>query len=682
MKDEPIVFNSSDRDQVLLTMIEHDSVRHANSHLGDSSVKKRAYTYKSEIHHPRGYKYYSEFRPFSVNRDSISLVMAPAWGVIFPPYNIARLSAMIRKHGYTVNVHDVNIDCYNYVMDNNGIDYWDGVYYYAWLLPKFETVILPAIKSVLDTAVDNILADNTDIIGFSIYNTNLMATLYMIKQIREKKPAVTIVVGGPEAFDDELPDRLRNRHHVPDGSINYRIKGEGEHEILLLLEKFRDLPKNRDLVVFGELNSRLNLNELPFPDYTDYDLSLYKQPDGVSIETSRGCIAQCSFCSETWFWKFRWRTSDRIVAEMQYQIETYNINRFWFVDSLVNGNLKEFSRLVDLILEKQLNIRWNSYARCDGRMDLDFFDRIAKSGCMALSFGVESGSKVVLDAMKKKIEVKEIEDNLRDGHLVGLKNHVNWLVGFPQEGPAEFLHSLHVLHNCRKWMYVISPGFTCGDAAFSDMHINWKDYDIAWVNKPLDNTFLDTWYTTGYKNTMVHRFIRLKFMQIWLKLATTAGEGTVINTQASPGLSSLYTINLLDKSHGIVDYLPQQHNQQFDYFSGTTPQAQLAASLANEFLPYAWITYNVYGGFEMSIEFDFEKDLIEFNNTIVREYYATVNIKVSNAGQLEFNVTHRFNHGKTHDYKHADITKVIPIDMSFTETIHSVICPISIFDGV
>ena len=90
---------------------------------------------------------------------------------------------------------------------------------------------------------------------------------------------------------------------------------------------------------------------------------------------------------------------------MQYQIDTYGTRRFWFVDSLANGAFKEFKNLVNMIIDKKLDIRWNSYARCDGRMDLELFQKIADSGCMSLSFGVESGSEKVLDDMKKKVKV-------------------------------------------------------------------------------------------------------------------------------------------------------------------------------------------------------------------------------------------------------------------------------------
>lgn len=680
VKKEKVIFDSDDRDQIIKKIIEQDRLDHAESHLGDrtkSTVKPVYYSQLAEA--GRGYKYYSEYNTFEYN-DGISLVIAPAWGIIFPPYNIARLSGLLRHYGYSVTVHDVNIECYHYVKNNHDKDFWESRYYFAWERPVFDDEVFPIIKPVLDKAIDKIVNDNHDIVGFSLYLTNLLASMYMIREIKKRKPTVKIAVGGPESFNDWFEHLIYETLKFPKGLIDYRITGEGEQEILTLLENYKNIPHSDGMITFGGFQSRLDLNQLPFPDYSDYDLNLYEHPEGASIETSRGCVAQCSFCAETWFWKYRFRTSDRVIAEMKYQIEKYGTRRFWFVDSLANGAYTEFKNLVEQIIEQNLNIRWNSYARCDGRMDAELFRKIAQSGCMSLSFGVESGSEAVLNDMKKKIKVWEIENNLRDGHLAGMKNHVNWVVGFPTEGPFEFLHSLHVLYNIRKWVYALSPGMTCGDAPFSDLNINWKKYKLQWVEKPWDSTFMSNWYTENYTNTIIHRFIRLKFMQIWLDLAVNVSDGTVINAQHRPGLDKFFKFERLT-SNPIVEYVPQQFDQRFDEFYGTTAQEQLSASLANEYLPFAWILYQVYGPFKFSMYNDLEEDLSEFGGFIVSPYWASVNFSVDINGELDFSITHRFVHETTRDDVRVKYQEIPRENMSFNENTHILKCNINKFDG-
>lgn len=672
-KDDKIIFDSEDRDAVLKKLIEVDRLDHAEAHLGDR-VRTASIV-------NREYKYYSELNPFK-DPNGISMVIAPAWGIIFPPYNIARLTGLLRHYGYTVNVHDVNIDCYHHVKNNHDKDFWEGRYYYVWERPVYQQEVHDVIVPILDQAIENILNDGNDIVGFSLYLTNLFPSLYMMQKLRERKPSIRIVVGGPEAFNDWFEHLVYKDIGAPEGLIDFRITGEGEEELLSLLQEYKSIKQTGKMITYGGFSSRLDLNELPFPDYSDYDLNLYQHPEGASIETSRGCVAKCSFCAETHFWKYRYRQSDRVIAEMKHQIETYGTTRFWFVDSLANGAFKEFKNLVHRMVEENLGIRWNSYARCDGRMDLDLFHKIAESGCMSLSFGVESGSEKVLDDMKKKVKVWEIENNLRDGHLAGMKNHVNWVVGFPTEGPTEFLHSLHVLYNTRKWMYAISPGMTCGDAPFSDMNVNWQKYDLQWKEKPWDNTFMSNWYTGGYANTILHRFIRLKFMQIWLDLAVNVSDGTVNNAQHRPRLTEFFTFKRLS-NNDIIDYLPQEQNQNFNYFSGDTAQMQFSASLANEYLPYAWILYKIYGAYEIQIINDSQRDLDEFGGFIACPYDGTVYMKVDNQGMLTFRVEHSFTHKTTREDSRVTLEEIPREDMSFDTSVYELNnTPIAMFDGI
>lgn len=680
VKKEKVIFDSEDRDQIIKKIIEQDRLDHAESHLGDRTKVTIKPTYYSQLLETgRGYKYYSEYNTYEYN-DGISLVIAPAWGIIFPPYNIARLSGLLRHYGYKVNVHDINIECYHYVKNNHDKDFWESRYYFVWERPVFDDEVFPVIKPVLDRAINKIIDDNNDIVGFSLYLTNLLASMYMISEIKKRKPTVKIVVGGPEAFNDWFEHLIYETLKYPKGLIDYRITGEGEQELLTLLENYKSIPHSTEIITFGGFQSRLDLNQLPFPDYSDYDLNLYEHPEGASIETSRGCVAQCSFCAETWFWKYRFRTSDRVIDEMKHQIEKYGTRRFWFVDSLANGAFTEFKNLVEQIIEQQLDIRWNSYARCDGRMDAELFRKIAQSGCMSLSFGVESGSEKVLTDMKKKIKVWEIENNLRDGHLAGMKNHVNWVVGFPTEGPFEFLHSLHVLYNIRKWVYALSPGMTCGDAPFSDLNLNWKKYKLQWNEKPWDNTFMSNWYTENYTNTILHRFIRLKFMQIWLDLAVNVSDGTVINAQHRPGLNKFFKFERLT-TNPITEYVPQQHEQVFDVFNGNTAQEQLSASLANEYLPFAWILYQVYGAFKFDMYSALDEDLAEFGGFIVSPYWASVQITVDVNGELDFDIKHSFVHETTRDDPRVKNHEILRENMSFEETHHILKCNINKFNG-
>ena len=157
--EDPIEFPSQDRDQIIKTMIAQE-VRHASSHLSNTNPNlknARHYKYWNEQINERGYDYWSENVPVIEKDTRISLVIAPSWGTIFPPYNLARLSSVLRQNGYKVDVFDVNIESFHFVKQHNKKNFWDSIYYYSWEMPAYRDEIEPLIKPVLDKAIQSII---------------------------------------------------------------------------------------------------------------------------------------------------------------------------------------------------------------------------------------------------------------------------------------------------------------------------------------------------------------------------------------------------------------------------------------------------------------------------------------------------------------------------------------------
>ena len=614
-------FAFGDRDSFLLAHVLNYDNKHGKIHLGNFNIKRQQ---SPNI----------AIDDIKVYKGHIVLIMCPAWGIIFPPYNLAKISALLRASGYKVTVFDINVECSRVLKQRTGTDFWSSEKYHLWFGDQFNTKILPYISDYINQVMREIISLAPSIIGFSLYNTNMWCSRIMMEMSRELIPDVSIIVGGPEAAQDKV---LRI---VKPGVINYIFKGEAEETLLQFLEnKTYKIVGNNTVV--GTLESKIDLDELPFPDYSDYNLDNYEHPDGLSIETSRGCIAQCSFCSETWFWKFRSRTPERVISEIKDQVNTYGINRFWFVDSLVNGNLKSFRRLIDLILENKLDIRWNSYARNDGRMDREFIFKIVEAGCTSLSYGVESGSQKVLDDMKKKIQVWEIEQNLKDSYEAGMYTHVNWMIGFPTEDHIDFLHSIILIWNTAKYISAISPGMGAGPGALSDMETNWKVYNMAGDKTLFDASFLGRWYTTNYKNTALHRMIRIKIFSVFLDILKQNFGITMQNGQAFAGTKTFYKFN-----HGhisnITPYITQPTNLNLEIFKSDNP---FMDSVENEYVGLLWMLYTATNTeLSITLQFDPVDDLENFGSFIATDYAAFVEMSVTTSGDYTIRVAHELKH--------------------------------------
>ena len=576
--------------------------------------------------------------------------MLPAWGILFPPYNLAKLTGLLRHYDYSTKVYDLNIESYHSLIALDGEDYWRGEKYFLWTVKEnFLEKILPKIKPLIDKTIDKIVESNPKVIGFSIYNTNLHAVEYMCTELKRRLPNACFLAGGPEVVTGP------GLNHLP---FNYKFVGEAEETLLSVLE---NLPTEYPVgEIRGSTDSKIKLELLPFPDYSDYNLSSYQHPDGVSIETSRGCVAECSFCAETYFWKFRSNNADRVVEEMEHQINTYGVKRFWFVDSLVNGNLKVFERIIDLILEKKLDIKWNSYARCDGRMNKEFIQKIKDSGCSCISYGVESGSQKVLTDMRKKVDVWEIENNLKHGTEVGLFNHVNWIIGFPTEEPIDFLHSLQLIGNARKHIGAISPGFGAGPATASHMATDWKVYGMVGDNWLAERTFLHAWYTENYKNTILHRFIRIKLFHIWLDVLETNASSIIINSQRYSNINSFYSFS----SDGTCkDYC------EYDNFVNLS-QPDISMGISNEYRSLAYAMYLYFGSCNLTIKFDPSIDLTTFGDWLTNDYTADFQITIKEDGSYSLSLVHELKHQALDKSKIEIYNNECRIkDKSFNETI-------------
>lgn len=642
---------AGDRDQVLKEHILKDKlskdVNHANSHLGSPITKDNSAKFKE-----------LKVEWLDTTKYRVAMVIAPSWGVLFPPYNVAKLTALLRKEGYSVKAYDTNVECYHHLIETTGEDYWRSERFFYWVFENnFKNQLLDKIKPILDKTVNDILESNVKVVGFSVYNTNFHATLYMIKKIKESNKDVCIIGGGPEPITGEY----HFTKGLGKGYFNYIFIGESEENLITLLDNLpEEYPMNE---VIGSIKSRLALEKYPYPDYTDYDLTNYLD-NGISMETSRGCVAKCSFCAETYFWDFRSLSPQRIVDEIEYQVTKHKIRRVWFVDSLINGNIKNFRQVIDLIIERKLEISWNSYARCDGRIDREFFDRIKESGGTSLSFGVETGSQKVLDDMRKKVQVWEIENNLRDCHEAAIFTHVNWMIGFATEEPIDHFHSMQTLYNTRKYIDAISPGMTAGLAANSHSVTNYQDYEIIgdkWG--PSFKYFLNQWSTKGQKNTVIHRFLRLKMFHIWLQIMEDY-KGSIIHNSQKYDLSEHYKFTFEENPE--IENQGQDHKVNFLQF-GT----DLKGTVANEYIAFCYLLARYFKGVHFKLEFNPSKDLALFGDSLARNYTAKVIFNINKNGNYILSIIHKLDkHFEEEISKNGHITDWQTDQEVIRETIH------------
>jgi hopanoid biosynthesis associated radical SAM protein HpnJ len=167
-------------------------------------------------------------------------------------------------------------------------------------------------------------------------------------------------------------------------------------------------------------------------DVTRYNVPFLLNPY-VSLYTTRGCPAQCTFC----LWPqtlsghpWRKRSTDDVASEMAKVKEYWpEVKEFFFDDDTFNIQKARTIELCEKL--KPLKLTWS----CTSRVTTDFetLKAMKEAGCRLLIVGYESGDKQILKNIKKGATVERARQFTKDCHKLGLVIHGDFIMGLPGE---------------------------------------------------------------------------------------------------------------------------------------------------------------------------------------------------------------------------------------------------------
>jgi radical SAM superfamily enzyme YgiQ (UPF0313 family) len=264
------------------------------------------------------------------------------------------------------------------------------------------------VRSVIDYIVERILAYDPTHVALSLLTyASKIACEWICFRLRQKAPHVKIIIGGAGIFNTLESTQNIAETLLQQKQIDFYIKGDGDVSLPDLV-----LKESASREVHGvnsvEWQQVPDLNRLPFPDYSDYNMDLYENMS-IGIVGSRGCVRRCTFCDIHEHWKkYQWRNAEDIFQELLWHYKKTKITKFKFQDSLINGNQIEFRKLMKLLAEHNEKntdeqLKWSSFFifRPQTQMpEQDWID-ISKSAYQ-LTVGIESINEQVRFHMGKK----------------------------------------------------------------------------------------------------------------------------------------------------------------------------------------------------------------------------------------------------------------------------------------
>ena len=289
----------------------------------------------------------------------------------------------------------------------------------------------------LEKAVEAILNEKPDIIGFSTQVNEYFHTIQMAKLCKEKHPNSLILFGGPQASITDVA----TMNSFP--FVDIVVRGECEGTIIDLIDaigntdKLHGIPgitfRDRGKIVrTREAPSIEILDDIPIPNYDLFpDVRKY---ENLPIEVGRGCPFGCTFCSTKDFFqrKIRFKKIDQILQLMAYLRKEYGVRSFSFQHDNITSSKTILKELCIGIKRLGLDISWGCSARLDS-LDQEVITLMAESGCNEIFLGIETGSPRMQRIIDKQLDLNEvicISDLLRSN---GINFTASFMMGFPEE---------------------------------------------------------------------------------------------------------------------------------------------------------------------------------------------------------------------------------------------------------
>ena len=385
----------------------------------------------------------------------VVLLTLPKMEIRAPLIGPAALKSILETNGFSCKCMDFNIDLFSRLRtivptwwefnDYTFMD--DDLFADAW-----ETYI----KDIADEWTDQVAELDPKVIGITVLSYWTERICNKIIDILNKKcPESRIVLGGPGT------QPVYGRQKKDEGLINAYITGEGEVSFLEYMRGNQLFPGINGLPA-QQIN---NMNILPFPDYSDFDLSKYShkwtnpriEPKGCTwlyITGTRGCIKRCTFCNVGSIWpKYVGKTGDTIAKELKYYVDTTGIKNYYFTDSLLNGNIEALEEMCDSIIDYglELYIKGQWIARGEKIMPPELWTKMRKAGIQEIIIGIESGSAKVRNDMKKGVAEKDIDYTFSQCQKHRIKAVPLLMIGYPTETEEDFLDNLKFWERYEKY---------------------------------------------------------------------------------------------------------------------------------------------------------------------------------------------------------------------------------------
>lgn len=324
-------------------------------------------------------------------------------------------------------------------------------------LKKPGTIVTELMIEALENEISRL---KPRYLGFSIpFPGNLLSAMQCCKHTKEKHPEIKIIMGGGYVNTElrQITDTTIFKY------IDYLTFDDGEVPLLRIIKEenlIRCITFDGKQLTRHEMESHVNesiytINGTPsfesksnglyfdFVDTTNPMHRLWSDGRWNKIMLAHGCYwHKCAFCDTSldYICNFYPHDIHRVVDIMEAMIKATGSRGFHFIDEAAPPAL--LRKLAEEIINRKLTVSYWTNIRFDSTFTPELCYLLAKSGCIAVSGGLEVASARVLKLINKGVTIESATECMRNLRAHNIMVHTYLMYGFPTQTVSEMFDSL------------------------------------------------------------------------------------------------------------------------------------------------------------------------------------------------------------------------------------------------
>ena len=287
--------------------------------------------------------------------------------------------------------------------------------------------------------VQAILVREPWLVGLTCYVWNIERSLWVAQQLKQRRPDLLVVLGGPEMAID-------NRWVLEHAAVDYAVLGEGEQTFAELLARLLDRPADpAAIAATAGLWSRAgrhepsvrrplsSLEEISSP-YLEGILDA-ADDETMLLETTRGCRFKCKFCYYPKSYDRQYFLSEeKVRANLAYAVRR-GVKEVFLLDPTLNQR-PDFARFLRVLREgnPDRQFTYSAELRAEG-VTAQTARLLRAANFTEIEVGLQSVDPLAQSLVARKVPLAAFQRGVRAMRDEGIDVKIDLIVGLPGDSP-------------------------------------------------------------------------------------------------------------------------------------------------------------------------------------------------------------------------------------------------------